>query len=55
MQILGAKKCFHISLTNDHISEPVEAFRLYLNTSSPEDEVTFVNRSITVIIADDGK
>ena len=50
----GFSKCFQIQLINDEISEHVEAFRLQLDTVLPGDDLTFVNKSLTVVIMDDG-
>ena len=45
-----------MTLTDDNSAEPVEAFELYLDaTSTPEDDVTFINRTLTIVITDDGK
>ena len=55
MTVIGPKKCFAVILINDNISEPVETFQVYLEASSPEDEVTLIQQSLTIVIIDDGK
>ena len=55
MTITGPKKCFSVNLINDNVGEVVETFQVFLRTNSLADEVTFINRSLTVVIIDDGK
>ena len=55
MMITGPKKCFSVTLINDNVGEAVETFQVFLRTNSPPDEVTFINRSLTIVIIDDGK
>ena len=55
MTITDPKKCFSVTLINDNIDEAVETFQVFLRANSPADEVTFINRSLTIVIIDDGK
>ena len=49
------KKCFRIDIVNDSITEAVETFHLTLEKVFSEDDVTFINQSLTIVIIDDGR
>ena len=49
------KKCFRIDIVNDSITEAVETFHLSLEKVFSEDDVTFINQSLTIVIIDDGR
>ena len=55
MDITGDRDCFQVALIDDDIAESVESFDLYLEAGSAEDNVTFINRTLSIIITDDGE
>ena len=55
MDITGDRDCFQVALIDDDIAESVESFDLYLEACSAEDNVTFINRTLSIIITDDGE
>ena len=55
MDITGDRDCFQVALIDDDIAESVESFDLYLEAGSAEDNVTFIQRTFSIIITDDGE
>lgn len=53
LRMSGARECFQIPILNDDISEGVETFKVSLDTPSPG--IDFINKTLTVVIIDDGK
>ena len=48
------RQCYWLKIANDNIPEPVETFRVSLNKDNPSSSVTILNRTLSVVIVDDG-
>lgn len=55
VSILSDRQCYQLMIINDNIRERVEPFHVYLNTAVDGEAVTFINKTLTVYIIDDGE